>query len=151
MKVYIVVHFMTVLFAYEGVSLFKNVSVNKFIQNKFLKIKQFQLQRLSPLAIFCHLFYVLFSMTTTGMFFDGHHLAPLFEFVRCASFFVYSLRGLPLLESTLTWMGLVDLYGPSAVSYTTLLLQIYFIVSAAIWSLIPAINLSSNYIQKKLK
>ena len=109
------------------------------------------MQRLSPLAIFCHLFYVLFSMTTIGMFFDGHHLAPLFEFGRCAFFFVYSLRGLPLLESTLTWMGLVDLYGPSAVSYTTLLLQIYFIVSAAIWSLIPALNLSSNYIQKKLK
>ena len=108
------------------------------------------MQRLSPLAIFCHLFYVLFSMTTIGMFFDGHHLAPLFEFVRCAFFFVYSLRGLPLLESTLTWMGLVDLYGPSAVSYTTLLLQIYFIVSAAIWSLIPALNLSSGYIQKKL-
>jgi hypothetical protein len=79
-------------------------------------------------------------MTTIGMFFDGHHLAPLFEFVRCAFFFVYSLRGLPLLESALTWMGLVDLYGPSVVTYTTLCLQIYFIVSAAIWSLIPALN-----------
>ena len=88
-------------------------------------------------------------MTTIGMFFDGHHLAPLFEFVRCA-FFVYSLRGLPLLESALTWMGLVELYGPSVVTYTTRCLQIYFIVSAAIWSLIPALNLSSGYIQKKL-
>jgi len=108
------------------------------------------LQRLSALAIFCHLFYVLFSMTTTGMFFDGHHLAPLFEFVRCAFFFVYSLRGLPLLESALNWMGLVDLYGPSVVTYTTLCLQIYFIVSAAIWSLIPALNLSSGRNKKKL-
>ena len=34
MKVYIVVHFMTVLFAYEAVSLFKNVSLNKFPQKK---------------------------------------------------------------------------------------------------------------------
>ena len=37
MKVYIVVHFMTVLFAYEAVSLFKNVSLKKFPKKKFKK------------------------------------------------------------------------------------------------------------------
>ena len=111
------------------------------------------LQRLSPIAVVCHLSYVLFSMTTTGMFFDGHRLAPVFEFARCTFFFLYSLRGVPLLESTLTWIGLVDVYGPSVVTCTIIVLRIYFVMSAIVWSIIPALNVSRREffsVQKKL-
>ena len=93
-------------------------------------------QRLGPTAVVCNLIFILFSMTATGMMFDGHPMAPFLEFVRCSFFFLYSLKGLPLLTNALTWSGLVAYFGPTLVPHVLLVLRAYFLVSSIVWGLV---------------
>jgi len=90
-------------------------------------------QRLGPTAVVCNLIFILFSMTATGMMFDGHPMAPFLEFVRCSFFFLYSLKGLPLLTNALTWSGLVAYFGPTLVPQALFVLRAYFLVSSIAW------------------
>ena len=92
------------------------------------------------MAVVCNLAYVLFTMTTTGMFFDGHPLAPFCEFARCSFLFLYSIRGIPLLSDALTWSGLVNVFGPLLIPRVLLALRAYFLLSAIVWGVTMAYN-----------
>lgn len=91
---------------------------------------------MSPLAVFAHLMYVIFSLTTFGMFYDRHRLAPFFEFSRCSFLFFYSAGGLPILSNSLSWSGLQDLLGESIDNQIYYGLRVYTFVSAIAWGLL---------------
>ena len=86
----------------------------------------------------CHLVYVLFTMTTIGMFFDEHPLSAFCEFARCSFFFMYSLKGIPLLSNVLVWSGMVDFFGAEIIPQVLLILRGYFLVSSVSWAFIAA-------------
>ena len=109
------------------------------------------LQRLGPLAVMSHLIYVIISMTTVGLFFDGHHAAPFIEFARCTFFFFYSQNSIPLLTNTLSWAGLVQMFGINLESYIYLFLRGYFLISALGFGLISAFQTYEKSLRLKMK
>lgn len=86
---------------------------------------------MTPWAVFFHLFYVIFSFASMGLFFDGNQLAPVFEIIRCALFFIYSANGVPLLTNLLSWFGYFN-YTMEAQIYW--LLRTYFFSSTVFWT-----------------
>ena len=83
----------------------------------------------------CHLTYVVYSLTTLGMFFDSSPLAPLLEFLRCAFFTIYSsYNGIDLLTQSFSWSK--DLFSddPLTLELTIhIMLKSYFLVSTIVW------------------
>ena len=78
---------------------------------------------------------MIFSLTTTGLFYDQNPMAPILEFIRCSFLFLYSRNGIPLLASTLTWMEFGEGY---LEYYSYMVLYSYFFFSALFWGLVSA-------------
>lgn len=98
---------------------------------------------MTTLSIICHLTYVVFSLTTMGMFYDSSPLAPLFEFLRCGFFSIYSYSNkgrIPLLSQSFSWSKELLLFNdhPALLSLDLELniywiLRSYFVVSTIVW------------------
>lgn len=139
-NIYMSIHSLIALFAYESISLFRNVSIQFTHILKILLIQCF-FQRMSPLAVFCHIFYVIFSITTMGLFYDNNLLAPFIEFARCIFLMVYSNGSINLLTNSLNWSGLAEVFSGSVEIQIYFFLRTYFVFSTFIWSLITIHNI----------
>ena len=104
------------------------------------------------MSIFCHLFYVVISFTTIGMFFDNNRFASLVEAVRCIFLFFYTTySNIPLLTETIVWSGHAELNGGSLHIHIELLLKIYFLFSAFAWTLLSHNEWRPGFTLKKTK
>lgn len=107
---------------------------------------------MSPLAVFCHIAYVIFTLTTMGLFYDSNRLAPFIEFFRCIILVIYSNGSIPLLTNSLKWSGLTNVLDESFEIHIFLFLKTYFVLSSLIWGFITFLQFYKHtYLKQKMK
>jgi hypothetical protein len=107
------------------------------------------------MELLCHLLYVVFSSTTTGLLYNRNSFAPLFEFIRCSFVFFYSQNGLLVVTNVLTWAESIGFIEERLLvehaNFILMLIHIFFFLSALLWGLISTHRTTAYPWQKKIK
>ena len=95
-------------------------------------------QQMAAKTLYCHLLYVVFSATTTGLLYNKNNLAPLCEFLRCSFVIFCSKDGLQSAVSNMLTLaasiGFLEEQSSVTVNLFLLkLLRLLYFASALLW------------------